>query len=78
MRYPFSSTFFTETVASKSSRSPFGSALGNTVSGISIMLRLGSPIPANLRCIGAGDEGRTVEDVLLRALGLAVRAADFG
>ena len=31
-----------------------------------------------LRGVGAGDEGGTVEDVLLRAPGLAVCAADFG
>ena len=31
-----------------------------------------------LRGIGAGDEGRTVEDVLLRAPGLAICTADFG
>ena len=31
-----------------------------------------------LRGAGAGDEGRTVEDVLLRALGLAVCTANFG
>ena len=31
-----------------------------------------------LRGVGAGNEGGTVEDALLRSLGLAVRAADFG
>ena len=31
-----------------------------------------------LRGAGAGDEGRTVEDVLLRALDLAVHVAGFG
>ena len=31
-----------------------------------------------LRGVGAGDEGRTVEDVLLCSLSLAVCAADFG
>ena len=31
-----------------------------------------------LRGVGAGDEGGTAEDVLLRAPGLAVRAAGFG
>ena len=38
-----------------------------------------SVLPAfALRGVGAGDEGRTVEDVLLCSLSLAVRAADFG
>ena len=31
-----------------------------------------------LRGVGAGNEGGTVEDVLLRSFGLAVRAANFG
>ena len=31
-----------------------------------------------LRGVGAGDEGRTVEDVLLHSFGLAVCAANFG
>ena len=31
-----------------------------------------------LRGVGAGDEGRTVENVLLCSLGLAVCTADFG
>ena len=31
-----------------------------------------------LRGVGAGDEGRTVEDVLLCSFGLAVCTADFG
>ena len=39
---------------------------------------LGSGRRGTLRGAGAGDEGRTVEDVLLRSLGLAVCTTDFG